>query len=66
MNTGYWWEIQVEASGPPLSGKAILAEQSENRFPPSPPVYYMAPSIRVFYSQRSGHNPSLQQTMSQA
>jgi hypothetical protein len=37
-------------------GKIILSV-SENRFPPPSPVHYMIPCIRIFYSQRSGHNP---------
>jgi hypothetical protein len=44
----------------------IVLILSENRLPLSPPVHYMIPSIRIFYSQRSGHNPSFHQTMSQA
>ena len=36
-------------------GKIILSV-SENRFPRPPPVHYMIPCIRMFYSQWSGHN----------
>ena len=37
------------------SGNRLLL--SENRFPPSPPVHYMIPCIRIFNSLWPGHNP---------
>jgi len=54
------WE-QEELSPRSDNKVEIILILSENRLPPSPPVHYMVLSVRISYSQRSGHNPSLKQ-----